>query len=109
MIRRPPRSTRTDTLFPYTTLFRSTPDAVGTISMSGSSGKVALSESTAALGGSCPTGNADFVGYGSANCSEGSDAAPGLSNTTAALRNGGGCTDTNVNGDRKSTRLNSSH
>src|SRR3546814_18957162 len=26
MIRRPPRSTRTDTLFPYTTLFRSEPD-----------------------------------------------------------------------------------
>src|SRR3546814_478181 len=26
MIRRPPRSTRTDTLFPYTTLFRSLPD-----------------------------------------------------------------------------------
>src|SRR3546814_15046016 len=25
MIRRPPRSTRTDTLFPYTTLFRSKP------------------------------------------------------------------------------------
>src|SRR3546814_14605179 len=25
MIRRPPRSTRTDTLFPYTTLFRSMP------------------------------------------------------------------------------------
>src|SRR3546814_2214001 len=25
MIRRPPRSTRTDTLFPYTTLFRSSP------------------------------------------------------------------------------------
>src|SRR3546814_13109267 len=33
MIRRPPRSTRTDTLFPYTTLFRSparTPGARGT-------------------------------------------------------------------------------
>src|SRR3546814_19057606 len=28
MIRRPPRSTRTDTLFPYTTLFRSYPDPV---------------------------------------------------------------------------------
>src|SRR3546814_2659499 len=28
MIRRPPRSTRTDTLFPYTTLFRSTVDLV---------------------------------------------------------------------------------
>src|SRR3546814_17163150 len=26
MIRRPPRSTRTDTLFPYTTLFRSHPE-----------------------------------------------------------------------------------
>src|SRR3546814_6227096 len=32
MIRRPPRSTRTDTLFPYTTLFRSVPnrDSVAT-------------------------------------------------------------------------------
>src|SRR3546814_9458877 len=29
MIRRPPRSTRTDTLFPYTTLFRSVGQAVG--------------------------------------------------------------------------------
>src|SRR3546814_16817792 len=28
MIRRPPRSTRTDTLFPYTTLFRSGPAAL---------------------------------------------------------------------------------
>src|SRR3546814_2948300 len=29
MIRRPPRSTRTDTLFPYTTLFRSRGGALG--------------------------------------------------------------------------------
>src|SRR3546814_15079611 len=29
MIRRPPRSTRTDTLFPYTTLFRSYPPDPG--------------------------------------------------------------------------------
>src|SRR3546814_8004214 len=29
MIRRPPRSTRTDTLFPYTTLFRSLRQALG--------------------------------------------------------------------------------
>src|SRR3546814_13041132 len=28
MIRRPPRSTRTDTLFPYTTLFRSTSEGL---------------------------------------------------------------------------------
>src|SRR3546814_7706129 len=32
MIRRPPRSTRTDTLFPYTTLFRSTGPPSGGIS-----------------------------------------------------------------------------
>src|SRR3546814_10873898 len=31
MIRRPPRSTRTDTLFPYTTLFRSDPDRSGAV------------------------------------------------------------------------------
>src|SRR3546814_6585681 len=31
MIRRPPRSTRTDTLFPYTTLFRSALQAVGVV------------------------------------------------------------------------------
>src|SRR3546814_7186841 len=31
MIRRPPRSTRTDTLFPYTTRFRSGPEAASRI------------------------------------------------------------------------------
>src|SRR3546814_2487331 len=31
MIRRPPRSTRTDTLFPYTTLFRSCPPTEGQV------------------------------------------------------------------------------
>src|SRR3546814_11094258 len=39
MIRRPPRSTRTDTLFPYTTLFRSlarfTPSAAATRAATG--------------------------------------------------------------------------
>src|SRR3546814_10788978 len=34
MIRRPPRSTRTDTLFPYTTLFRSNLDADGNLHIS---------------------------------------------------------------------------
>src|SRR3546814_12830938 len=33
MIRRPPRSTRTDTLFPYTTLFRSQPSGEETMKM----------------------------------------------------------------------------
>src|SRR3546814_10478938 len=35
MIRRPPRSTRTDTLFPYTTLFRSGPEVLGTAAVGG--------------------------------------------------------------------------
>src|SRR3546814_2940222 len=36
MLRRPPRSTRPDTLFPYTTLFRSLPgDAVGHFAVAG--------------------------------------------------------------------------
>src|SRR3546814_2649457 len=35
MIRRPPRSTRTDTLFPYTTLFRSTSDRAPKRSVTG--------------------------------------------------------------------------
>src|SRR3546814_14975160 len=33
MIRRPPRSTRTDTLFPYTTLFRSRPEIARAIDL----------------------------------------------------------------------------
>src|SRR3546814_14340895 len=33
MIRRPPRYTRTDTLFPYTTLFRSFQDQVGDLQL----------------------------------------------------------------------------
>src|SRR3546814_8566332 len=35
MIRRPPRSTRTDTLFPYTTLFRSSPAQIPTTASTG--------------------------------------------------------------------------
>src|SRR3546814_12624828 len=33
MIRRPPRSTRTDTLFPYTTLFRSVQQRLGLVEL----------------------------------------------------------------------------
>src|SRR3546814_12406613 len=38
MIRRPPRSTRTDTLFPYTTLFRSDEHAAGLLAPTGAAG-----------------------------------------------------------------------
>lgn len=76
-----------------------TADATGAINMSGTNGKVALVNTTTALSGSCPTGTSiiDFVGYGSANCFEGNAATPVLSNTTAALRNSNGCTDSNQN------------
>jgi uncharacterized repeat protein (TIGR01451 family) len=79
-----------------------TPDAVGTIAMAGTAGKVALSRSTTALTGACPLTDAnvaDFVGFGSAaNCFEGSAPTGTLSNTTAALRGGDGSIDTNNNG-----------
>ncbi len=75
-----------------------TPDATGAILMSGTHGKVALVNSTTALSGGCPSGVMDFVGYGTdATCYEGSGPTPTLSNTTAALRANGGCTDTDNN------------
>ncbi|HET7044483.1 MAG TPA: lamin tail domain-containing protein [Gaiellaceae bacterium] len=74
------------------------PDATGSIPMSGSKGKIALSSGSAVLSGSCPTASiVDFVGYGSANCFEGSGPAGGLENDTAAIRADGGCTDTDDN------------
>ena len=76
-----------------------TPDAVGSIFMSASAGKVALANNQTTLAGSCPLGGAvvDFVGFGSAtNCSEGAPTA-NLSNGTAALRPGDACTDTQNN------------
>lgn len=73
-----------------------TPDATGTIAMGGSAGKVALVSSTTALTGTCPTGLVDFVGYGTANCSEVLP-TPALSNATAALRKVNGCQDTDNN------------
>lgn len=73
-------------------------DAVGNIAMSASSGKVALVKISTALSGTCPSSAniVDLVGYGNANCSETSP-TPNLSKTTSALRNLGGCTDTNNN------------
>src|SRR3546814_13831970 len=54
MIRRPPRSTRTDTLFPYTTLFRSTGGAgIDTADYSASGAAV-----SAVLGGTSSGGDA---------------------------------------------------
>ena len=75
------------------------PDDAGTIAMSGSSGKVALVHATGALSGSCPPSASivDLVGYGTANCFEGSGAAPTLTNTLAAIRLANGDQDTDDN------------
>ena len=76
-----------------------TPDATGTIAMSGTAGKVALVGTQVTLAGACPgsaDGVLDFVGFGSANCSETAPTAA-LSNTTAAIRKAAGCTDTGSN------------
>ncbi|HEY5984982.1 MAG TPA: lamin tail domain-containing protein, partial [Streptosporangiaceae bacterium] len=77
------------------------PDATGTIAMSATSAKVALVTTGTALtcSAGCDTaaGVKDFVGYGS-NASSYETAPTGnLSNTTAAVRNNGGATDTDNN------------
>jgi cysteine-rich repeat protein len=76
------------------------PDSAGSISMSTTAGKVALVNNSVALSAACPASVSliDLVGYGSsANCFEGSEPAPAPSNTTAVLRGGAGCTDTDGN------------
>ncbi len=72
----------------------------GQINMSGTSGKVALSDTFDPLTGNCPLASVhvrDFIGYGSADCGEGATTAPTLSNSTAGFRQGNGAVDTNVN------------
>jgi hypothetical protein len=79
-------------------------DATGTTNLASAGGKIALVRDTAALtcgasAGGCSSAPLleDFVGYGSATDYEGVGPAPAVGNTTAALRGGGGCSDTNAN------------
>lgn len=77
-----------------------TPEAIGTINLSTSSGKVALTKTQTLLVVDKPLGDSnlmDFVGYGTADAWEGTGAAPTLTTTTAALRANAGATDTNNN------------
>ncbi|QLG89037.1 lamin tail domain-containing protein [Chitinibacter bivalviorum] len=79
-----------------------TPDALGTLALSGTAGKVALVNNSAALncGTACATaaGVEDFVGFGAtANQYEGAGATAAPSNSTAVIRNNAGCTDSNNN------------
>jgi uncharacterized repeat protein (TIGR01451 family) len=86
------------------------PDATGTINLVATAGKVALVVGTTPLAAAiCPGDDgiapfnpndgtiADFIGYGSVVCYEGSNPAPAPSNTTADFRRAGGCQDTNDN------------
>jgi uncharacterized protein len=86
-----------------------TPDATGSWSPAGVSGKVALFNSTTlqACGSTGATPNPcspaqlalmlDLVGYGAATLFEGSGPAPATSSTAAAMRAAAGCTDTDDN------------
>jgi hypothetical protein len=86
-----------------------TPNTSGTIAMSATAAKIALVNTTTALSGACPTGNAtivDFVSYGAtANCAEdpsgtasgtstllgvAGNGAPAPSTTTSISRNAAG-------------------
>ena len=73
--------------------------------LSGTNGKVALvNNSTALTGATLTTGTyVDLVGYGSGSAYEGTAAVGVLSNTTAAIRLNGGCTDNNQNSTDFST------
>jgi hypothetical protein len=82
-----------------------TPDATGSTNLSATSGKIALVRGTEPLScgsapGSCSGAPLveDLVGYGTASDYEGAGAVEALTSTTAALRAGDGCTDTDSNG-----------
>jgi hypothetical protein len=77
------------------------PDATGTTNLAVSGGKVALVRDLTPLTcgtapGSCSASALvqDLVGYGPASDFEGSAPAPALTSSTAAVRSGGGCVDT---------------
>src|SRR3546814_15382506 len=83
MIRRPPRSPRTDTLFPYTTLFRS--DSFGTFAAdggaggSGSGGSAAIHIASGTLNTGDLSATAAGIGGNGGTYSNSSGAATGIS------------------------------
>src|SRR3546814_4591024 len=101
MIRRPPRSTRTDTLFPYTTLFRSTNLDIYSWLVDSRMMPVNLTEDNQATD-TLPTPSPDgkWLAYVAM-------ARPGYEadRLVLMLRN----LESGATKDRKSTRLNSSH
>src|SRR3546814_2076623 len=113
MIRRPPRSTRTDTLFPYTTLFRSIPGIAPGLHKSGRRSTVRLFNEAlgdpATLDGiervTLPDITVAGLRLGDRHA-EGNEIA--LPSSLDCPRDGA-LEGRNISKDRKSTRLNSSH
>src|SRR3546814_10528824 len=109
MIRRPPRSTRTDTLLPYTTLFRSATDYVAKAIVDAAD-QVLVSTGAATVS-KVQLSASTILGRGSV----GAAAALTMAElkTLLALVKGdvglGNVDNTSDAKDRKSTRLNSSH
>src|SRR3546814_6764982 len=98
MIRRPPRSTRTDTLFPYTTLFRSLERATALEDVIGTPCDYAMLPDRPLPAAEIAPDDAAGIFYTS-----GTTGAPkGALGTHRNMA-------TNILSDRKSTRLNSSH
>lgn len=73
------------------------PDVTGTLALASASGKVALVRNSTALSGAAPATAEDIVSFGTAATATEGSPTPTLSNTTAALRAGDGCTDSNNN------------
>ena len=74
-------------------------DVTGTMNLANNAGKVAVVNNTTTLSGGCPSSSSivDFIGYGnSATCFE-TASTGNLGVTTAAVRNSGGCMDSDNN------------
>src|SRR3546814_9944922 len=102
MLRRPPRSTRTDTLFPYTTLFRSHTGLDKRLKRRAHIARVRADQIEAAAGDRGGAGIAarlDAIGHDAVGRAVEPVAALDLERLAAD----------SADRDRKSTRLNSSH
>src|SRR3546814_5621666 len=117
MIRRPPRSTRTDTLFPYTTLFRSHGTQAKTQDLSAKlyGGSISLNHRYtpgATPGFALKTQLSSFQAAPFLLDFTGKDSVSGTADASADISARGttiGALRRSLDGDRKSTRLNSSH
>ncbi|SRR5690606_1232887 len=74
-----------------------TPTGNELLAMSGTNFKLALTSDDITVTSATDANVIDFIGVGTGNLFEGSAAAPAISNTTAAFRNGDGCEDTDDN------------